>query len=990
MVTTIKVIAVAARRSNRKHRRHRHHHHHHRDDHVLPTDTATEANDHKENNKSSSQDDKNDTTNRGLDDKKIDNDNYKHDENEDEDVVVDVVPKSEFDRYRVDAEAKFQSMEQSHQSMKQDYNQLLQRLLSTMKALKKNHNNKNKNQKYDDVDVDNDIIRQQYDEDAEDEELVQLLKETSNQQVGRTKKKDGDGSIRSTDYYDDGHSEPSSTSLLYEEEDVFYDDEENDHKRQEPKHGKKDPPVRGTVSTEFYDDGHTPLSSTSLLDEEEDVFYDEEENDRKQQEPKHSQHDPPVLGTAATLATPSPAATGPSVAIATADGNNTEDTKVSNDGDDTDEAMMRKLPLDAYSFILIIGRRTSRRTPTNRLSVPSKSPAAREQAVSISSGGRNGGGSGGGGVSMDGTGGSSCSYYYLYNYHGVSIALGWFIFLVQLLLMALLVANRIDFPSKDNPFRIPGNVPPSVRIAQCFALLISVMLQDDFFIGLMYLTEGYNTDDSHGTSTRSSSATDQDQFRFRKWSWFTSFGLRLVQGAVLLTLSFLLVIQEQDVFSLLLNLTGIQFVSALDDVAYQLAERGYFGQRNQETAEKIQQVMYHLPTGTKDRATGMQGRRRNSAVFHNTSSVERVTWSKQLHVIVLLLVLVLLYGGWGVIVYQQRINQFLCKELQITLSDSVLPILGTYSGRYDRQHSTTTTERYVSYLERRGQLTREKDGNHNVTIYKGFFGYCIGENAWTFANNLESDPCSNILMKSIKTTTFDITELGSQTWFSAYDGHPIQNVQIACQQHGSSVPAKGQDPKIDDDVATCKDRLSFQQRSGTTDIINDNERPIIDFYPLLCQHDPKGGGKRNLESKDNLTAAYCLAYDRPVYIGHSLEIILFAGTRWIFTNMDSLLPVSTGENDEGGDDENDDNGVETKNATSTNQRQQQVLQRFFQNNDFHMSLVSMKGILHLSEIADVAVHPDLPTGLRWHRAHYNSNALFIIIIIIHTCHIPGS
>jgi hypothetical protein len=64
--------------------------------------------------------------------------------------------------------------------------------------------------------------------------------------------------------------------------------------------------------------------------------------------------------------------------------------------------------------------------------------------------------------------------------------------------------------------------------------------------------------------------------------------------------TFLLIVTVDNVFDLLLNFTAMEFVSQLDDAAFFLAGMGYFGSKNADKSEEIEEKRFFvvcLPDG---------------------------------------------------------------------------------------------------------------------------------------------------------------------------------------------------------------------------------------------------------------------------------------------------------------------------------------------------------------------------------------------------------
>ena len=118
--------------------------------------------------------------------------------------------------------------------------------------------------------------------------------------------------------------------------------------------------------------------------------------------------------------------------------------------------------------------------------------------------------------------------------------------IMQVLLLFLLARDQWNDGNKLNPIGLPVNVGRVVRTTQVLAILISVFVQDDLRIALNYMNEGYvNLDNLRNSSPM-------------KW-WFAMI-LRSFLGSFGLFVAFLLIVESDNVFDLLLNFTGVAFI----------------------------------------------------------------------------------------------------------------------------------------------------------------------------------------------------------------------------------------------------------------------------------------------------------------------------------------------------------------------------------------------------------------------------------------------
>lgn len=150
----------------------------------------------------------------------------------------------------------------------------------------------------------------------------------------------------------------------------------------------------------------------------------------------------------------------------------------------------------------------------------------------------------------------------------------------------------VEIFSTHNKLAIPEKVDPQVKAAGFLAIFIAVYMQQDAAISLTLLVEGYNDNlFKHAFN---------DGVNVHRWFW--SAVIRLVVGLMSLFVSLLLIVQSEEVLDLLLNFSAIEIVSCLDDVAFYLAQKGYFGEDCRKDAGVVTTKSYELNGNEDDSA----------------------------------------------------------------------------------------------------------------------------------------------------------------------------------------------------------------------------------------------------------------------------------------------------------------------------------------------------------------------------------------------------
>ena len=294
----------------------------------------------------------------------------------------------------------------------------------------------------------------------------------------------------------------------------------------------------------------------------------------------------------------------------------------------------------------------------------------------------------------------------------------------------------------------------------------------------------------------------------------------------------MLIIQSSEVFDLMLNFTAVLFLSELDDLAFGLSNRGYFGLNIKKEATRVKQTFYFYSTETEQRA-----------------------YKSYYHSALLAIVLVAMYIGFFITWIKQvrGMDYYTCDtnlgSIHVEFGDGVVPSLGLFSGFYELSKKQTIGSRV---------------GYQHFDIPQAKFGYCDQNSVWTFFYDDEDkdDPCISVLARSSETISYDIMTIEPSTWFSM-DDVPLDYIQILCSD---VAPAPACHGTFSDDGEWCPSLLV------PSDL-------LIGFSPKTS---------RQFEALDDE-----IEFNKhPVYQGVStdgqLDLILYTGRRWVLTDTTKL------------------------------------------------------------------------------------------------------
>eukprot|EP00531_Pseudo-nitzschia_arenysensis_P000398 CAMPEP_0116156516 /NCGR_PEP_ID=MMETSP0329-20121206/22873_1 /TAXON_ID=697910 /ORGANISM="Pseudo-nitzschia arenysensis, Strain B593" /LENGTH=1018 /DNA_ID=CAMNT_0003653603 /DNA_START=73 /DNA_END=3129 /DNA_ORIENTATION=- len=215
----------------------------------------------------------------------------------------------------------------------------------------------------------------------------------------------------------------------------------------------------------------------------------------------------------------------------------------------------------------------------------------------------------------------------------------------------------------------------------------------------------------------------------------TSCLLRLVQGVLATFVVFLLVTSTTDVIDIILNFTAVNFISAFDDVAFELAQEGKYGPALQNEADRIEE----LP------CPPCMYRKRQHVRYALTVIPVFVT---------------LFVSMLALTISQQSSEIWLTKTLRVQFKDD--PLRGVYNGCYNETMRVSKRVLFESF-EKNEEAAK--------------FGYCQVDKKWYLYTGANEDPCEIMeedkVAFSSKTYLFDFSSVAEETWYSR-TGTPLE------------------------------------------------------------------------------------------------------------------------------------------------------------------------------------------------------------------------
>mgnify|MGYP000269718801 CR=1 FL=1 len=242
--------------------------------------------------------------------------------------------------------------------------------------------------------------------------------------------------------------------------------------------------------------------------------------------------------------------------------------------------------------------------------------------------------------------------YHLIIRSGIHTTAFWFailVFLAQFSILGLVFVDMVQFSFIEEVDEIHGvqkridmpvAVSPFVTIGQLLAIFWSVVIlanDGDLFTGFTRLLQGYNPDILNYYPAAS------------YWSWLLAGVLQVIEGVMVICVSFVLLMSSSSLLGIVLNVAAIFFVSEIDDISFSVASRGFLGDG---MARECKKATRQLP-------------------------LEKHRYTKQtiaiLQRVLLLVVLVGQLIPYAILASWQWNGRFLCHTLDVQFGDAVLP-----------------------------------------------------------------------------------------------------------------------------------------------------------------------------------------------------------------------------------------------------------------------------------------------------------------------------
>ncbi|CAJ1931423.1 unnamed protein product [Cylindrotheca closterium] len=332
----------------------------------------------------------------------------------------------------------------------------------------------------------------------------------------------------------------------------------------------------------------------------------------------------------------------------------------------------------------------------------------------------------------------------------------------------------------ERPLDMPPNVEPLVRAAQALCLIIALYDQDDIRDGLEGFYAGMPVDYKGSTNFR----------KMTRSRWNLSCFFRFLQGFLGVLCAFVLLVQADTVFDVLLNFLGVKFISGqlppsrlcflcfvhlphrtsyyppalrtaeMDEAAFHIAIKGYFGVSMQEAAEDVASSYFRREEDTRP-------------------------WiPRNFHVIVMLGMLATMVAWFAHLATLQASGTYLVQHFHVDFGKD--PLLSVFNGCYT---ADGLINKRLSYSQVGSEVKfgfckkADKSENGGWTLYFG-------------SSPCPSDDESEVLAVSEPTKSFDLPLVDPTKWYTPdkYKAYtPIEVVRFydyfaECDDSSSDTP----------------------------------------------------------------------------------------------------------------------------------------------------------------------------------------------------------
>jgi hypothetical protein len=175
----------------------------------------------------------------------------------------------------------------------------------------------------------------------------------------------------------------------------------------------------------------------------------------------------------------------------------------------------------------------------------------------------------------------------VYPVGSVSWCFSMLVYAIQALLLIMIFVSQYHSSEESTPFDVPFAVEWPVRLGQILAILVTVSLSQDVLMPIKELSTLWFTN-----RIEWSKVTGSQTYGFTTWAVRIVIPntLQMMIGTLALLVSFIIIIQSEDVIELFADFAAMSLIAELDNVAFWFAKNGYAGSRVMKDTAKIDEI----------------------------------------------------------------------------------------------------------------------------------------------------------------------------------------------------------------------------------------------------------------------------------------------------------------------------------------------------------------------------------------------------------------
>ncbi|VEU37288.1 unnamed protein product, partial [Pseudo-nitzschia multistriata] len=347
---------------------------------------------------------------------------------------------------------------------------------------------------------------------------------------------------------------------------------------------------------------------------------------------------------------------------------------------------------------------------------------------------------------------------------------GMVVFAFQMSLLVLMVISALDTKwsnklDSDNPHNsaigmiIPANASPYVKATQIISILCYVSFAKFSVMDVVNAVQTF--------------PVGKGATKFMVFSCIA----RGLQGFIAMLATLLLILISDSVIDIVLNFTAVNFISELDNVAFDLARKGKYGRTLEDEAKRIETLV--LPP-----------------CMSRCDKMKRFLFAVGVSGVILLSM------AGAVIHAQDSKKTWMTQIFRVEFGDEKLQ---DYSGCYELDEKATISNNGYN------RNIYQKVQKDSLDIFHQF-GYCIEERRWILfivekdvAGDVTYDPCAfERIAYSTRMQAFDISTTFSEGWFSAV-GTPLDLYFLQDEDHMKGMLCEAWNNGI------CNDELNHEK-----------------------------------------------------------------------------------------------------------------------------------------------------------------------------------